>query len=167
MLTTCLLLTETAAEANRSLKKTAMITIYQLKKDKRQISSIQKITLKDSDFALQQIHGLFGSEEWWRQIADGRLPLYTHGGTITRIDKLCMGNGAEFEMASSDGTKESFFCECNTPAQCDEYQVGRFVEIDYVWQKYKVRYISGSGLLDRKIVIEIRIDNSEPSSTGD
>jgi len=66
-----------------------------------------------------------------------------------------MGNGAEFEMACSDGTKESFFCECNTPAQFNEYQVGRFVEVDYVWQKCKVRYISGPGSIDRKIVIEI------------
>ena len=88
-----------------------MIIIYQFKKNKIQISSIQNAILTNVDFGLQQTHGLFGSDEWWQQIANGRLPLHTNRGKITRVYMTGMGDCSEFEMANTDGTKEAFTSE--------------------------------------------------------
>lgn len=137
-----------------------MIAVYQLKKDRDRIGKIQKATLTTDDYGIQQTHGLFGSSEWWQHIQDGKLPLHTLRGTITRVYMGSMGDWPEFEVATPEGAKESFTRECHTREQDAEYRVGRAIEIDYVWQKHKKSFASHT--LDTKIVVEIRIDNSEP-----
>jgi hypothetical protein len=111
--------------------------IYELAQDEQQIADIQKATLTTEDYGLEPTHGLFGSDEWWKQIADGRLPMETLRGRILRVYMGSMGDWPVFEMAIEGGAIEQFY-RYQTPADGSQdafYVFGRNIEIDAVWQE--------------------------------
>ena len=48
--------------------------IYDLSQDHRRVKRIQKATLETEDMGLLPEIALFGSNEWWNAIKDGRIP---------------------------------------------------------------------------------------------
>ncbi len=140
-----------------------MTTVYSLRNDTQSIEGTQEATLTSKKFGLQQTHGLFGSPEWWRNIDNGKLPVQTLRGVISRVYMGSMGDWPEFEVTSEDGARsESFTRMCHTREQDAEYQVGRKIEVDYVWQKFK-KSLSAGPATDTEIILEIRIDNMSVS----
>jgi hypothetical protein len=133
--------------------------IYDLRQDEQQIAAVQKATLSTEEYGLEPTHGLFGSEEWWKQIADGRLPIETLKGTISRVYMGSMGDWPVFEIALLDSTTESF-TRYQTPADGSQdyfYVVGRDIELDTVWQEAR-RNAPDWGLPRRwRTVVAIRI----------
>lgn len=133
--------------------------IYDLLEDEQLIVAVQKATLETDEYGIEPTHGLFGSEEWWKQIAEGRLSVETLKGTITRVYMGSMGDWPEFEITLVDGSTEAF-TRHQTPADGTQdrfYVVGRDVEIDTVWQDAR-RNAPDWGLPRRsRTVLSIRI----------
>lgn len=137
-----------------------MVIVYKLRDDVEYIKQVQKATLECNDFGIQQTHGLFGSPNWWKNIEEGKLPVHTLRGTISRGYMGSMGDWPEFQVTNQDdASTESFTRRCHTRDQDAEYQVGRKIEIDYVWQKFKERSFFGS--IDTKVILEIRIYDAD------
>ena len=135
-----------------------MITVYSLRKDTQRVEQVQKATLTTKDFGIQPTHGLFGSPDWWRNIENGELPVQTLRGIISRVYMGSMGDWPEFQVASEDnGITESFTRMFHKREQDAAYQVGKKIEVDYVWQKFKKSLRPGASI-DTKVILEIRID---------
>jgi len=132
-----------------------MVTVYKLADDRDSIARIQKATLTTDDFGIRQTHGLFGSPEWWAKIASGELLLETIRGTISKVYMGSMGDWPEFQVETSDGTKESFTRWVSRREMDREYRNGRLVEIDFVWQFHKKAW---SGDPKTKVILEIRVE---------
>jgi hypothetical protein len=133
-----------------------MFTItYRLAADEERIRHIQKATLTTDEFGLQQTHGLFGSREWWSQIADGRLPVSTLRGVISKVYMGSMGDWPEFRMKLTDGSERTWTREAQSRELDSLYTEGAQVEVDYVVQRFKPK--SWSGPTETECVTEIRV----------
>jgi hypothetical protein len=58
--------------------------VYQLKADTKFVEQVQHATRTTKEFGIEPTHGLFGTEEWWKQIANGSLPVVTLTGFIAK-----------------------------------------------------------------------------------
>lgn len=80
-----------------------------LARDPETIALTQALTL-DPDrphMGLKGTHGLFGSEEWWENIRQGKIKTKTISGIIKRIYHVGMGPATkpnEMEIVLDDGT---------------------------------------------------------------
>ena len=130
-------------------------TVYELERDEERIRRVQRATLTTTDFGIQQTHGLYGSEEWWKNIRSGVLPLHRLTGVITKVYMGSMRDWPEFRMrAESAWTRYA-----HTKEQDRLYVVGRRVEIDYVVQRFKPGSFGGDR--ETQCVIAVRIEVSE------
>src|SRR5262245_110866 len=82
--------------------------VYRLRDDLQRIEQIQHATLTTTEFGIAPTHGLLGSNEWWDQIATGRLPTETLRGVISRVYMGSMGDWPEFEVRSDAGELSSW-----------------------------------------------------------
>lgn len=135
-----------------------MITAYELKKDLGFISRVQKATLSTEQFGIEPTHGLFGSSEWWDQIAAGKLPLRTLRGVITRRYMGGMNDWPEIEVQSETGEMSNWGRRGNSPEQDTLYIPGRRIEIDYVVERRRMRSFDHGA--ETKSVVEIRIEST-------
>ncbi len=133
--------------------------IYELARDEKQIAAVQKATLTTEEYGLEPTHGLFGSDEWWKQIADGRLPVVMLKGTISRVYMGSMGDWPEFEIAIEGGSNEQFTRYQTPPDGSKEafYVVGRRIELDTVWQEARRGAPDWGMPRRRRTVLAIRI----------
>lgn len=135
-----------------------MVTIYQLRQNKQQIEAVQRSALKTWKFGIARTHGVFCSDEWWKNVETGKLAVRTLRGIVTRISMGSMGDWPLFNMRSNTGKDFSFSRYANGKDLDDLYAVGRMIEVDYVLQRY--RPFSDLSFLKRhKVVIEVRIGN--------
>jgi hypothetical protein len=132
-----------------------MVTVYNLRRDKRHVESVQRATLMTKQFGIEQTHGLFASEEWWAQIANGKLAVERLCGVITRLYMGSMGDWPEFSMRSDAGEEVSWSRYANGAHLADFYAVGRRVEVDYVIQRHRAASFGGGA--ETECVIEVRI----------
>jgi hypothetical protein len=112
-------------------------TVYDLHDDPDHVPAVQRATLTTREFGIEPTHGLFGSDEWWQQIARGTLPLETLKGTITRVYMGSMGDWPEFEMTCANGSSHAFtrFQTLDDGSRDDLYRNGRSIEVSFVWQE--------------------------------
>lgn len=125
-----------------------MHTVYRLREDRQHIAAVQWVTLNGG--GLEQTHGLLGSEEWWKRIEAGELPLHTIHGTLSYVYMSGHNDFPECEVTSGSGERTQW------PRYGEDswYQVGNSIEIDYVVQRYK----QPVGLPpDSRVVVEVRI----------
>jgi hypothetical protein len=142
-----------------------MKKIYDLREDDERIAQVQRATLTTKDFGLEPEHGLFGSAEWWRAISDGRIPMHSVNGVISRVFLSGHNDWEEFAIESS-GEQTSWNRvtsggPAGSPGRVAKgrmYEVGRRVLLKYVLQQSRLR------LPARKAVLEIWIgDRSIPT----
>ncbi len=133
-----------------------MITVYQLRQNKRQIESVQQATLKTLKFGIAQTHGLFGSDEWWKNIESGKLAVHTLKGVITRLFLGGMRDTEEFTMRLETGEELTWLRYADNKELFGFYAVGRQIEIDYVLQRHRL-FSYGNFLRRHEEIIEIRI----------
>ena len=133
-----------------------MQPVYRLKDDLAHLANVQKATLTTTEYGIEQTHGLFGSDEWWRPIVDGSLPMGTVRGTSTRVFMSGHNDWPEFEMQDNSGQLSRWTRETNRPADDVLYVPGRAVEIDIVRQHH--RRASWTKDTKTNVVLEIRID---------
>lgn len=126
--------------------------IYSLKNDFGLIKRIQEASLDKNFYAGYKIENglLFGTKEWFNAIENGIIPKHTNKGLISSVYMSGHNDYPEFEIENNEG-KNTW-----TRKGIDEaYQVGKYIELIYVEQKYK-KPTSITGTIS-KCVIEIKI----------
>jgi hypothetical protein len=125
------------------------VKVYDLRQDRETIELVQRATLKTKDFGLVPEVALFGSEDWWKAIEDGRIPKHEVRGVISRVLMSGHGDWPEFEL-ESDGEKTRW----TRVGERAMYQEGREARIEYVLQKARKHWI---GSQEQKNVLRIFI----------
>jgi hypothetical protein len=126
--------------------------VYDILEDPREIPAIQNATLNTKDFGLVPEHGLFGSEDWWKSVESGAIPVLVTEGMITRLYMTGHNDWPEFEI-DSHGQKSSWTRRVDLNA----YHPGKQVRVEYVNQKPK-KDLLGTGV--SKVVLRIWVDNT-------
>ena len=139
-----------------------MKIVYSLRDDRDYIAKVQAASLSPKPFGLKATDGLFGSEQWWRNIEAGIIPLIRFSGTITRLVRTGMHNESEsFEMLTPDGTSFKYDCIAADRRDRKLYRVGSRVELSFVRQELKQPVMTTTGEVHdthSRSLIEIRID---------
>ena len=128
-------------------------TAYNFKDDKEAIKRLQEVSSDPkSNYGLKMENGLLvGTKEWFLATEDGRLPIKTLIGRISKVYMSGHNDWPEFEIESKEGLS-TWTREGNDSL----YQVGKLVELDFVIQKYKRPWdMLGP---TTKTVLEIRIE---------
>ena len=128
-------------------------TAYKFKDDKEAIKRLQEVSSDpESNYGLKVENGLLvGTKEWFHATEDRRLLKETLTGRISKVYMSGHNDWPEFEIESKEG-----FSTWTREGNDKLYQVGKFVEIDFVIQKHK-RQWDMLGPTTKK-VLEIRIE---------
>lgn len=108
---------------------------YDLAEDKETVDAVQRATLTTKEFGLVPEVALYGSDEWWAAIADGRIQKHTVRGIISRVFMSGHGDWPEFELDS--GGVKTRWTRLGKPAL---YAVGSEAEVEYVLQKPRTKW---------------------------
>lgn len=130
---------EVIAEFYAKNRESDWIKVYDLAQDRETIELVQKATLETEGLGLEPEVALYGSEEWWRAIEEGRIPKREVQGTIAQVFMSGHGDWHEFELDSAGG--KSRWTRLGDPAM---YREGKAVKIEYVIQKRRKAWIGGS-----------------------
>ena len=108
--------------------------IYNLKEDLNRIKFIQEASSDKNSFAGYKTENglLFGTSEWFNAIETGIIPKQTIKGNISRIIMSGHNDFPEFEIKTK--TEISIWEKKGVD---EEYEIGKYVELTYVKQKYK------------------------------
>jgi hypothetical protein len=109
-----------------------MTRIYDLADDHELVEKVQSATLTTTDFGIVPEIVLYGSQEWWQAIEDGRIPRYEIDGVITDVFTSGESNWPQFEI-ESNGSK-TIWTRFGDPRS---YEIGARVKLTYVIQKPK------------------------------
>lgn len=143
---------EVVAEFRASAPEVKMdewVKVYDLAEDQETVDLVQRATLNTNDFGLIPEVALFGSDDWWRAIDDGRIPLCEVSGTIVRVFASGHGDWPEFELESrGDRSRWTRLGEQSL------YQEGRQVRVQYVMQKARKHWV---GTQEQRQVLRIFI----------
>lgn len=147
--------------------KSDLVIVYQLRQSKQEIEAAQRATLTTWKFGIARTHGLFGSDEWWKNIESGKLKVQTLSGVITRLYMGSMGDWPMFDMRSETGKEFSFSRYSNGKDLGNLYAAGRSIEVDYVLQRHRL-FSDLSFLKRHKVVVEVRIGGeNQPLPTAE
>jgi hypothetical protein len=131
---------------------------YQLRNDATFIAQVQKATRNTDNFGIEPTHGLFGSQEWWEQIASGKLAMHTLCGVIIERFWGSMGDWPKIKVENDTGEISHWTRKVNTKDQDALYIPGQRIEIDYVLQRHRPK--SSDHGAEVKQVIEVRVEPS-------
>ncbi len=131
------------------------IIVYQLRRDKTYISAVQLATQMTGKGGIEPVHGLFGSEQWWKAIATGERPLQTLRGVITKLYMGSMNDWPEFSMRTDSGEESSWSRYANGEQLGQLYEPGLRIELDYVVERHRPKSFDFDA--ETKCVVEIRL----------
>ncbi|RMH25380.1 MAG: hypothetical protein D6692_11335 [Planctomycetota bacterium] len=129
------------------------VKVYDLAEDEETIRLVQQATLNTEDFGLVPEVALFGSDEWWQAIQEGRIPSHALHGVISRVFMSGHGDWPEFELEAA-GEKSRW----TRLGPDDLYRVGNEVRVEYVLQKAKKHWL---GSREQKQVLRIFVKSVE------
>jgi hypothetical protein len=137
-----------------------------LKSDPKYVAQVQAVTLghykPNLPGGLKGVYGLFGSDQWWKNIADGLAPVTRLKGTITGVHFEGMQNeGRRFEMRMPDGSTYQYSCVANQKLDRKRYVTGKAIEFVYLTEPLKnpVPVTNGSFQTHTDEVLEIWIED--------
>ncbi len=84
------------------------VTIYDLHENERHIKSVQHATLNRPGYGLDPDPALFGTDEWWQSVADGRIPSKVEEGVVADVRWGSMGDWPEWIFVSDDGRETTW-----------------------------------------------------------
>ncbi len=126
------------------------VKVYDLREDTETIQLVQRATLNTKEFGLEPDVALYGSDEWWRAVSDGRIGTHSVSGIVSRVYMSGHGDWPEFEVDS--GSEKTRWTRVGDQSL---YELGREVKVEYVLQK---RRTSALGDLEQKEVLRIYIE---------
>jgi hypothetical protein len=135
-------------------------TIYHLRDDRERIAKVQAASLSPKPIGLKPIHGLFGSDEWWRNLDASVIPVIRYAGTITRLFLAGMHNESECFEIVTDGQAFRYDCKALRRRDRKLYKVGVYVELAFVQQELKRPVLTTTGDVNdthSRCLVEIRI----------
>ena len=128
-----------------------MRKVYDLREDRRIIELIQDATLNTEDYGILSDHGLVGSDDWWRAIERGELPVHSVEGIITNVYMAGHNDWPEFEVDGGNGK-----IQWERLGDDSEYVVGKPVRVEYVAARPKPRWATTKDIklgLDKAIIV--------------
>jgi hypothetical protein len=84
------------------------LTVYDIRQDAERVRQIQEATLNRPGFGLVPEPALFGSDEWWRAIDDGRVTAMVEEGVVGVVRWGSMGDWPVWLFRSADGTESEW-----------------------------------------------------------
>jgi hypothetical protein len=140
----------------------------ELKAKPEQITLAQSLTLDKSKpyMGLKGTYGLFGSQEWWDNINQGRMPLQYVTGVITRTyvagqDPSSIDNSFSLLLNNGSTCEESIYDYINKEDK-KLFQIGSKVEIVYAHDELKRRGSNGEkSYLDIVLEMAVSLDSVE------
>jgi hypothetical protein len=132
---------------------TKMLTVYslreELERDAQYIKTVQALTLDASRprMGLSARLGLYGSDEWWRNVENGVVSRATYFGTITETFYEGMQSDRRhnsFRMKTDDGREYSYSMVPENSSYRGLYRVGHRAEITTIFNELKRRKADGT-----------------------
>ena len=146
--------------------KTVFSLKERLKKDSAQVAEVQEVTLR-KDYTLpgglKGTHGLFGSDEWWSNIANGTAPVVRLEGTIEKVYFEGMHNdGRGFAMRNADGSTYAYSCVANDKRDLSLYKEGKRIVLTYVVEDLRnpIEVVGRPDERTSDTILEIAIDDA-------
>jgi hypothetical protein len=84
------------------------VTVYDIRHDAERVRQIQEATLNRPGFGLVPEPALFGSDEWWQAIDDGRVTATVEEGVVGVVRWGSMGDWPVWRFRSADGTESEW-----------------------------------------------------------
>jgi hypothetical protein len=130
-----------------------MLTVYslrhELEQDAKYLKDVQTLSLDASrpNMGLSARLGLYGSDEWWRNVESGIIPRARYFGVIT--ETFCEGMDSDrrhnaFRMRTDDGREYSYSMIPANSSHKGLYCVGHRAEITTIFQELKRRNADGT-----------------------
>ncbi len=122
---------------------------YDLAEDRETIEVVQRASLGTKGFGYVPEVALYGTDEWWAAIADGRIPKHEVRGIISRLFMSGHGDWPEFEL-DREGAKTNWTRVGNQAL----YVLGKEVRVEYVMQKLRKKWLGND---EQKDVLRILV----------
>jgi hypothetical protein len=84
------------------------VTVYDIRHEPERVRQIQEATLNRPGFGLVPEPALFGSDEWWQAIDDGRVTATVEEGAVGVVRWGSMGDWPVWRFRSADGTESEW-----------------------------------------------------------
>jgi hypothetical protein len=132
---------------------TELVTIYslrrELERDAAYVQQVQTLSLDDSRprMGLSARLGLYGSDEWWRNVESGVIPTATYSGIITETFYAGMDSDRRhnsFRLKTDDGRDYSYSMMPDNSDSRDLYRVGHRIEVTTIFEELKQRNADGT-----------------------
>lgn len=134
----------------------SMKTVYLLRSDPG-LAGMQTASRECGEIGLKQTHGLVGTDEWWRHIEEGSLPISTTTGTVIHFFPGHHGDWPEIEVREPNGKSSNWGCLVSVAEAEKHFVLGARVEFDHVQQALKVPF---NGSIDTCLVVAIRVGSN-------
>ena len=135
----------------------------ELKVDPKQVELTQALTLNKSkpNIGLKGTYGLYGSEEWWENIRQGKMPLRYETGVIHRMYEAGQdrtGRNNAFDLVLEDASIKGVSIYVNKKKDAHLFKAGHRVQIAYVLDDLKPNYDGVVDYLDLVIEMAVSLD---------
>ncbi|MCA1197231.1 hypothetical protein K9B35_04575 [Sphingomonas sp. R647] len=143
-----------------------MKTVYRLEIDlernPERVALTQALTLNPTkpQMGLSGRYGLFGSDEWWAGIADGKMPLQRHSGIISRAYRSgqdSSGPNNTIDLLSDDGPVHAVGIYLNDPKDVALFLPGHVATITYALDELKPQAAINGGSPYSKVALEMAV----------
>ncbi|GAA5014895.1 hypothetical protein GCM10023317_53870 [Actinopolymorpha pittospori] len=84
------------------------VTVYDLRRDRQRIDAVQEATLHRPGYGLDPNPAVLGTDEWWRAVADGRIPSRVDEGVVGHVRWGSMGDWPEWTLRRDDGQERTW-----------------------------------------------------------
>lgn len=138
------------------------VTVYDLRHDAKRIDQIQHATLKTADYGLEPEPALFGSEDWWTGVADGRVETHTREGHVSEVRWESMGDWPGWTFTAEDGA-ESRWTREGDYTRYVEGLAGRITWAVVSHKKTNIKGLAGTSPI-HNMLIRVDLEASEQRS---
>lgn len=143
-----------------------MKRVYQLSEDLKidldRVALTQALTLDESKplIGLKGSKGLFGSEEWWNNLRQGKIPLVLISGEAKRVysaghDKSDINNMVD--VVVGDGSVKSIGIYTNNKDDIKFFKVGAMVSVVYALDELKQQPARDGSINYSKVALEMAV----------
>jgi hypothetical protein len=84
------------------------VTAYDLRENRQYVESVRHATLNRPGYGLDPNPALFGSDQWWQSVADGRVPSKVEEVVVADVRWGSMGDWPERRFLSDDGRETTW-----------------------------------------------------------
>jgi hypothetical protein len=133
-----------------------------LKNNPERIALTQALTLDKSrpSMGLKGAFGLFGSQDWWENIKQGKMPMLFISGIVRRVysagqDELAANNTVDLVL--SDGSVRAVGIYVNDRNDIDFIRIGCRVDIAYALDELKQQPAVDGGINYSKVALEMAV----------